>query len=435
MRRLCFWLAAGLAASLLWLPSLALSKAERQEPPPTVMVVEAAGVVNPAMGDLIAGALHRAEAERAACLLIQLDTPGGLESSMRQIVKEIMNSPVPVVVWVGPSGARAASAGVMIVLSADVAAMAPGTNIGAASPVGMSGEDLPKTMAKKAVNDMVAFARSIAAKRQRNGEWAEKAVRESVSITADEAVKLNVVDFLAADEAALLKSLDGFEMKGRQGEVLRVGGAQLVRLEEGLRSKVLRTLSDPNLAYLLFMIGLAGLYFEFSNPGAIFPGVVGAICLILAFFALQTIPVSYAGVALIVLAIILFVAEIKVVSHGILALGGAVALVLGSLMLFDTPELYMRVSLGVILPTALAFSLFFALVVRLAVRAHRAKPLTGERGIVGEVGRAVEAVGPEGGRVFVHGEYWNALSGAPIEAGAKVRVLAVRDLTLTVERL
>jgi membrane-bound serine protease (ClpP class) len=422
----------------LLLPALALTQDKAKPkpvPPPQVLLLKAEGVVNPAMSDLIEGALKRAGAERAAALIIELDTPGGLDTSMRQIVKAIMNSPVPVVVWVAPQGARAASAGVMITLAGDVAAMAPGTNIGAASPVSMTGEDLPKTMAKKVVNDMVAFARSICAKRGRNGDWAEKAVRESVSVPADEAVRLRVVDFIATDEATLLAKLDGFRMAGRQGQVLRLNGARLVLIEEGLRSKVLRTLSDPNLAYLLFMIGLAGLYFEFSTPGAILPGVVGAICLILAFFALQTIPVSYAGVALIVLAVILFIAEIKVISHGVLALGGAVALILGSLMLFDTPELYMRVSLAVILPAAVAFSLFFALVVRLAVRAHRAKPLTGERGIVGETGRVTEAVGPQGGKVFVHGEYWNAVSEAPIEAGVKVRVVAVEELTLKVERV
>jgi membrane-bound serine protease (ClpP class) len=428
-----------LLLGLVSLPRLGLAEgpakgaAKAQEAAPKVFLVEAEGVVNPAMADLLDRALERSEQGQAAALIVKLDTPGGLDSSMRLMVKAIMNSPMPVVVWVAPSGARAASAGVMITLSADVAAMAPGTNIGAASPVAAGGGDLPETMKKKAVNDMVAYARSIAAKRGRNGDWAERAVRESVSVTAAEAVDLKVVDFMAADQESLLAKLAGFKVTGRQGEVLRLAGAKVEVLKEGLRSRVLRTLSDPNVAYLLFMIGLAGLYFEFSTPGAILPGVVGAICLILAFYALQTIPVSSAGVALILLALILFIAEVKVISHGVLALGGAVALILGSLMLFSTPDLYMRVSLAVILPTAVAFSLFFALVIRLAVKAHRAKPMTGERGLVGEIGAAVGAIERQG-KVFVHGEYWNAFSEAPIEAGARVRVVAVQDMTLKVEK-
>jgi len=402
---------------------------------PTALLIKAEGVVNPAMAGQIEEAVAKAEGEQAAALIIQLDTPGGLDSSMRSIVKVIMNSPVPVVVWVGPSGARAASAGVMITLSADVAAMAPGTNIGAASPVTMGGGDLPQTMAKKVMNDMAAYARSIAAKRGRNAEWAEQAVRQAVAVSADEALRLRVVDLIAPDVKSLLAQLDGRRVIGR-AEPLRVAHARVVEIDQGLRAKVLGTIADPNIAYLLLMIGLAGLYFEFSTPGAILPGVVGAICLILAFFALQTIPVSSAGVALIILALILFIAEVKVVSHGVLAVGGTIALVLGSIMLFNSPELYMRVSLGVILPTALAFSLFFAVVVRLAVKAHRAKPLTGERGILGELGTAVgplEGSGREG-KVFVHGEHWRATSDAAIDAGARVRVVAIHDLTLKVER-
>jgi membrane-bound serine protease (ClpP class) len=399
---------------------------------PKVIALKAEGVVNPALADLVERTIERAQAEKAAALIIELDTPGGLDTSMRQIIKAIMNSPLPVIVWVGPSGARAASAGVMIVMSADVAAMAPGTNIGAASPVTMGGGDIPKTMARKVVNDMVAYGRSIAARRGRNADWVERAVRESVSITAGEAVRLHVVDLEAADTTALLASLDGRKLAGK-GEALKLAGARVETVEESVRGRVLAIISDPNIAYLLLMIGLAGIYFELSTPGAVLPGVVGAICLILAFFALQTMPISFAGVALIVLALILFVAEIKVASHGVLAVGGTISLVLGSLMLFSSPELYMRISLGVILPTALAFSLFFALVVRLAVKAHRAKPLTGERGIVGEIGHAVGPIEGEG-KVFVHGEHWNAVAAAPIEAGARVRVVAVEDLTLKVEK-
>lgn len=425
--------------------------------PKPIALIKLQGAIDVPSAEYLERGLRVAEQQHAQCLLILLNTPGGLGQPMKDMTEDLLNARLPTIVYVYPAGAYAMSAGTFVTLAANIAAMHPASSIGAAHPVELfpiptppepEGEK-PKepgkpaakkppsadVMTEKMVNAFASQARVIAEARGRNADWAEKAVRESVSVPADEAVRLRVVDFIATDEATLLAKLDGFRMAGRQGQVLRLNGARLVLIEEGLRSKVLRTLSDPNLAYLLFMIGLAGLYFEFSTPGAILPGVVGAICLILAFFALQTIPVSYAGVALIVLAVILFIAEIKVISHGVLALGGAVALILGSLMLFDTPELYMRVSLAVILPAAVAFSLFFALVVRLAVRAHRAKPLTGERGIVGETGRVTEAVGPQGGKVFVHGEYWNAVSEAPIEAGVKVRVVAVEELTLKVERV
>ncbi|MFH0810275.1 MAG: nodulation protein NfeD [Pseudomonadota bacterium] len=411
-----------------------LAPAKGNEAVPRLLLLEAEGVVNPAMADLTDSALGRAEKEGYAALIIKLDTPGGLDISMRRMVKGIMNSAVPVVVWVAPSGARAASAGVVVTLAADVAVMAPGTNIGAASPVTMGGGDLPKTMARKVVNDMVAYVRSIAVKRGRNADWAERAVRQAVSTPADEAVRLRVVNFEAADVPSLLSRLDDFGLTDRQGRRLHLTGARVVKLEEGLRSRILRTICDPNIAYLLLMVGLAGLYFEFSTPGAILPGVVGAISLILAFDSLQTIPVSQAGAALVVLALVLFIAEIKIISHGVLGAGGAVALVLGSMMLFNSPELHMRVSLGIILPVAVAFALFFAAVVRLAVKAHSAKPRTGERGIVGEVGRVVSAIDGQG-RVFVHGEYWNATADAPIEVvGARVRVVGIEDLVLKVEK-
>jgi membrane-bound serine protease (ClpP class) len=297
-----------------------------------VYVVKATGTINPGLSEYLIGSMEKSSREGAACLVIQLDTPGGLALSMRSIVMAMLASEIPVVVFVSPSGARAASAGVMITLAADIAAMAPGTNIGAAHPVNLGQKDMGKTMGDKVVNDMVAYTKSIAEKRGRNAEWAEKAVRESVSVTEKEALELKVIDLIAEDLKDLLEKIDGRELKDKG--ILRTKGLKTVLLRESLRDKILKTLSDPNIAYLLMMIGMAGLYFELSHPGAIFPGVIGAISLILAFFAFQTLPVNYAGILLIVVALVLFILEMKIASYGLLSLGGIISLFLGSLMLF-----------------------------------------------------------------------------------------------------
>ncbi|MBW2331042.1 MAG: nodulation protein NfeD [Deltaproteobacteria bacterium] len=397
-----------------------------------VYVVKVSGTINPGLAEYLIRSMEKASMEGAGCLVIQLDTPGGLALSMRSIVMAMLASEIPVVVFVSPSGARAASAGVMITLAADIAAMAPGTNIGAAHPVTLGQKKMDKTMGEKLVNDMVAYTKSIAEKRGRNSEWAEKAVRESVSVTEKEALELKVIDLIAEDLKDLLEKIDGRELKDKG--TLHTKGVKRVILTEGLRDKILKTLSDPNIAYLLMMIGMAGVYFELSHPGAIFPGVVGAISLILAFFAFQTLPVNYAGILLIVLALILFILEMKVTSYGLLSVGGIISLFLGSLMLFegDAPE--MRLSWRVLIPTVIMVSGFFVAVAGLVFRSQISKPRTGDKGLIGEVGVVKERLAP-GGKIFVHGELWNAEAPEPIEAGAKVRVVGVDRLVLRVEKV
>jgi membrane-bound serine protease (ClpP class) len=416
-----------LAAMLLWACPLAARGATGE-----VYVVKVSGTINPGLAEYLIRSMEQTSREEAGCLVIQLDTPGGLALSMRSIVMAMLSSQVPVVVYVSPSGARAASAGVMITLAADIAAMAPGTNMGAAHPVNLGQKEMDGTMAEKVVNDMVAYTKSIAEKRGRNSDWAEKAIRESVSVTEKEALELNVIDLIAEDLDDLLEKIDGRDLKDKG--TLHTKGVKRVVLTESLRDKILKTLSDPNIAYLLMMIGLAGLYFELSHPGAIFPGVIGAMSLILAFFAFQTLPVNYAGVLLIALAIILFVLEMKVASYGLLSLGGVISLFLGSLMLFEGTAPGMRLSWRVLVPTVVMVSGFFVAVAGLVFRSQVSKPRTGDKGLVGEVGVAKSRLEPEG-KVFVHGELWNAVAPGSIEAGAKVRVVGVDRLLLRVEQV
>ncbi len=370
-------------------------------------------------------------------LIILLDTPGGLDLAMRDIVKGIMNAPLPVIVFVYPPGARAASAGLIIAVAAHVAAMAPGTNIGAAHPVaiGIGGKDMDKTMGEKVENDAVAYVQGLAKQRGRNEAWVEKAVRKSESITAENALRSKVVDYLAADVRNLLEQMDGRSVTlapGKESLVLKTKGAVINEKKMSLRHGILIALSNPNIAYILMLVGLAGLYFEFTNPGALLPGIMGGICLLLSFFALQTLSVNYVGVLLIIFAILLFIAEIMVVSHGLLTIGGIISLILGSLMLFDTPDPALRVSLGVLIPAVATISLFFAAVTAMVVKAQLRKRYTGLEAMVGEEGEASTDVREEG-RVFVKGEYWRAFSEQAIAQGAKVRVVAVEGMKLKVE--
>ena len=395
-----------------------------------VYIIQVADAISPGTADFIKSGIKTAEENGAACLIIELDTPGGLAESMRLIVQNILASKVPVVVFVYPGGARAASAGVMITMAADVAAMAPGTNIGAAHPVGAGGKEIDKTMSEKVINDMVAQAKSVAEKRDRNAKWVEDAIRESVSVTETEALKENIIDLVATDTDDLIKQLNGREIKDRG--ILKLDDVKKVTIKETLRTKILKTISNPNIAYILMMIGLAGLYFEFSHPGAIFPGVIGAIALILAFFAMQTLPVNYAGILLIVLAIIFFIMEMKITSYGLLSVAGVVSLLLGSLMLFKGSAPEMKLSLQVVLPTIILISGFFVAVAGLVFRAQISKPTTGSAGLVGKIGVVKKALTPEG-KVFVHGELWNARAKDPIDKDAKVRVVQVVDLILEVE--
>ncbi len=400
-----------------------------------VDVIKINDAITPATADFISKSIEQAVKNRAECLVIQMDTPGGLDMSMRDIIKDIMNADIPVVVYVAPSGARAASAGVFITLAADIAAMAPGTNIGAAHPVAVGGGKMDRTMADKVVNDAVAYIQSIAEKKGRNVKWAEQAVRESVSITEKEALKIKVIDLIAKDLTDLLEKIDGKTIEKPRGKIkLATKGLKTNVMEMGFRQRFLAVLSNPNFAYILMMIGLAGLYFELSNPGAIFPGVIGGISLILAFFAFRTLPVNYAGVLLILLGVFLFVAEIKVASYGLLTMGGLVSLTLGSIMLFESPIPALRASLTVIIPTVLFTAAFFFFAVTMAVKAHLAKPATGAEGLVGEIGVAQTRLSPEG-KVFIHGEFWNAYTDEAIEEREKIRVLKTEGLKVKVEKL
>jgi len=402
---------------------------------PHLNIIKVQDTINPGVQDFIESAIEQSEEESAECLIILLDTPGGLMTSMRGIVQSILNSEIPIIVYVYPGGAQAASAGVFVTVSADIAAMAPGTNIGAAHPVTGSGEDVPKTMNEKVVNDMLAFARSIAQQRGRNQQWLEDAVKESVSITAEEAFKRNVIDLVADDLPDLLKKLNGWELQ-RKGYTrsLHTLGIEQRTIEPGWLHQILRAISNPNIAYILLMIGLAGLYFELSQPGAILPGVIGGISLILALYALQSLPVNYAGILLILLAIIFFVLEIKVASYGMLSFAGVVSLVLGSLMLFQTRGYGGRLEMSVFIPTILAVSAFFVAVASLAFRAQMSKPQTGTDALEGEIAIVQKDLSPEG-KVFVAGELWNAESDEHIPAGERVQVVSVENLKLKVKRI
>ncbi len=400
-----------------------------------INIIQIQDSINPGVEDFMKYAINRSADDKAECLIILLDTPGGLMTSMRGISQAILNSQVPIVVYVSPSGAQAASAGVFITVAADIAAMAPGTNIGAAHPVIGGGGEVPSSMNEKVLNDTLAFARSIAAQRGRNAEWIEDSVRKSVSATADEAFKLNVIDLVADNLPALIKRLDGWHLqRGGTTVVLKTNGVELRTISPSLQHDILRIISNPNLAYILLMIGLAGLYFELSSPGAVVPGVIGGISLILALYALQALPVNYAGFLIILLAVVFFILEMKIASHGLLSLAGVLCLVLGSVMLFRNPEEPRQIALSVFLPTTAAVSIFFAAVARLAFRAQKTKPQTGQDALLGMIGEVHREIDPEG-KVFVNGELWNAQADQRIEMGDKVEVLEVHNLKLKVKRI
>jgi len=429
-------------------------------------------IISPVTQQYILDAVDRSEQDGAVCLVLMLDTPGGLLESTRAIVKRLMNAKVPVAVYVAPSGSRAGSAGVFITLAAHVAAMAPSTNIGAAHPVvvGEGGgpvkklvrritrsadEDKTKSrdrkdsenveeiteeesrdpMSEKIINDTVAWVTTIAKARGRNEAWAAKAVTESFSVTETEAVAEHIVDVVASDLPDLLANIQGrtVEVAGVRVE-LQTAGAQIVRLPMSKRQEFLSIITNPNIAYLLMMLGTLGLIFEFTHPGIGFPGIAGLICLLLALYAFQTLPVSYAALALIVLGLLLLIAEIKVISYGLLTLGGVVCLTLGSLMLFESPDANLQVSLRVIVPGVATIAAIILLVVQRALKAQVQPVTTGAQGLVGNVGIASTDLNPSG-QVFVHGELWEASSARPIQQGEKVRVIRVDGLQLLVEKL
>jgi membrane-bound serine protease (ClpP class) len=400
-----------------------------------VSLIELDGAITPITDRLLTTAVERAQADGSQALIVQLNTPGGLERSMRTMAQTILNAGIPIIVYVAPTGARAASAGVFITMAAHVAAMAPATNIGAAHPVTAGGGDMGKEMSKKVANDAAAFARSLAAERGRNVEWAEKAVRSSVSVTEREAVKLKVVDLVADNLQDLLAKVDGRVVKTARGVVtLQTRDAPVKRIEIRFRDRFLALITDPNIAYILMMVGMLGIFFELQNPGVVLPGVIGGISLILAFFAFQSLPINWAGVLLILFGIALLIAEIKIASHGVLTIGGVISMVLGSFMLYDAPEVGFRVSWAVIIPTVGATAGLFVWAVSAGVRAMRRPQVTGAQGMVGRLAVARGELGPEG-QVNVDGEIWRAVAeGGAIPAGEKVRVTAVDGLTLRVSR-
>ncbi len=431
-----FCLAEGASAKSEFRASLAATT----QPSRTVHVIRINGPINPLAAEYILDSIDEATDAEAECLIIELDTPGGLMESTRIITKAMLGSEIPVVIYVSPSGARAASAGVFMAYAAHLAVMAPSTNIGAAHPVNLGGsaDSAKTTMMEKVTNDAVAQIKAVAEKRGRNVEWAEEAVRKSVSITEKEALEKNVINLIAPDIDSLLIMINGREVELVNRKInLQTAGATVVRHEMNWRHKLLDKISDPNIAYILMMLGIAGIYFELSNPGAILPGVLGGIFLILAFYALQTLPVNWAGLLLILFAIVLFLLEIKVTSFGILTIGGIVAMFLGSVMMFRQPanifEPAIRISMQVIVISTLATAGFFAFAVGLVMKAHRQQVTTGREGLVGEIGRALTNLEPEG-RVQVHGEIWQARSDTPIEKGDEIKVLAVRGLQIKVEK-
>ncbi len=413
-------------------------KSETSNPPQTssaqkVYLVAVDAAITPVVAEYIDKSIDTASQAGAEAVIIELDTPGGLVDSMREIVKKIMSADIPVIVYVGPSGARAASAGVFITISANIAAMAPTTHIGAAHPVTMEGK-MDKTMETKVVNDLAAMARSIAEKRGRNAKWAEEAVRKSVSITETEALQAKVVDLIAPDVPTLLNDINGRTVDLATGKrTLHTAGAEVKEITMGFRFKFLNTISNPNIAYILMILGFYGLYFELSNPGAIFPGVAGAICLILAFYALQTLPINYAGLLLIMLGVGLFIAEAFITSHGVLGIGGAIAMAIGSVMLIESASPYLRISWSVIVPVVALSALLFIITVGLAVRVQREKADTGKEGMIGLEGTAKTDIHAEG-QVFVRGEYWNAWSDEPVRAGERVKIEAIEGLKLKVKK-
>jgi membrane-bound serine protease (ClpP class) len=404
------------------------------QPVAQVFLARVDDAIGPVTKDYIHRVLASAAGKNAECVVFTMDTPGGLDASMRSIVKDFLASRVPVVVFVHPSGARAASAGAIIGLSAQVLVMAPGTNIGAAHPVSIGQGKMDEETLAKVTNDAAAYARGIAAQRGRDAEWAESIVRESVSSTAEEAVDRGVADFIADDIDDLLLKLDGrvVDVDGSP-RTLDVKNAVRVDISPSVREKFLAKISDPNIAYLLLLLGIFGIFFELQNPGAIFPGVAGGIAILLAFFALQLLPVNLAGLALILLAVVMFLLEIKVPSGGLLTVGGIASMLIGSIMLIDSPLPFMRVSLSVIVPAVLFTAAFFLFAVAMGIRAQKRKVTTGESGIIGETGVARTDIG-ESGSVFVHGEHWNAVSDERIPANTRIEVLGVKGMTLKVKR-
>ncbi len=433
MRR-CFGCIVGLPLALrllifLWFTLLAaLANAA-----PRVLVVDVDSIVHPVTVEIVSRAFDQAAREHCDLVLIRLNTPGGLMEAMRETIQKIVASPVPVVTYVTPSGGRAASAGFFLLEAGDVAAMAPGTNTGAAHPV-LIGTQMDPIMKQKVENDAAASLRSLVAKRGRNSELAQKAVLESKSFTEKEALDNHLIELIAANDSDLLRQLDGREITRFDGhkQVLHLAGFETLIYEKNLRQRVLASISDPNIALILLVLGALGIYAEFSNPGLIFPGVAGAILALLGLSALSMLPINWLGAALLLLALGFFVLEAKFASHGVLAAGGAVAMIMGAVILIDSPLPEMRIHLATAIAVTLPFAAITVFLVTIVVRARAAKVVTGKEGMIGESGLAVSDLTPEG-RVLVRGEYWNAVATTPLKSGDQVRVTAIDRLNLTVE--
>jgi membrane-bound serine protease (ClpP class) len=424
-------------AVLVGLVSLAQPQAAQDRP--IVYTAEVDGIIQPVVAEYLQSAIEKADQSGAELLVITLRTPGGLLDTTRDINSAIIRSKTPVAVWVGPSGSRAASAGFIITIAADVAAMAPGTHIGAAHPVSGDGSKMDDTMAKKVASDTASYGRTLAQQRKRNTVLTEQAVTESRSYTEKEAFDAEppLIDVIASDVDDLLAKLDGRTILRFDGssQTLRLAGAARQAVEMTWAQRVLSAIAHPQIAYLLLTLGMLGLTVEFWNPGAIFPGVAGGICLLLAFFALQVLPVSYAGVLLILLGLVLLILEVKVTSFGVLAVGGVAALFFGSLMLIDSPLPELQIGLRMIVPITLTLSGIILFLVQLAVKAQRQRPVTGAAGMIDEVGRALTSIDAGGvGRVQTHGEIWTATANEPIAAGEAIQVVDVKGLLLTVRR-
>ena len=426
-----------LAAAAIVLSAGSAPRAQAPAAAPVVYSAEVDSIIQPVSEEFMIATMDQADRAGASLVVFTLRTPGGLVDATRAIISHMIAAKTPVAVWVGPAGGRAASAGFLLTIAADVAAMAPGTHIGAAHPVSGGGEQMDATMSKKVAEDLAAYARTLATQRHRNVQLAAAAVNDSRAFTDKEALDASLVNLIAPDVPTLLRDLDGRTITRFDGTavVLKTAGARIVPVEMTLRQRVLSAIAHPNIAYLLLSLGTLGVTIELWSPGAILPGIAGGLCLLCAFFALQLLPVNTAGLLLLLFGLVLLALEIKVPSYGLLTAGGLVSLILGSMMLMDSPEPALRVSLDVVIPVVIGFTAVAAFLARLAFAAHRRRPTTGPTGMIDEVGEVLEAIAPDRpGQVLAHGEIWRAAAGGAIPAGARVRIVRVDGLMLTVER-
>ncbi len=403
------------------------------------------GIINPVSASYISHYIETAQDEDVECIIIQLDTPGGLMTSMKIIIKKIMNSNVPIIVFVGPQGAQAGSAGVFITMSSHIAIMAPGTNIGAAHPVNIGGSFGKKadsldtsTMNEKITNDAISYIRSLTHQRNRNEKWAEESVRHSISITNNEALKKNVIEFIAKDIDDVLLKIDGQTVETESKTiVLSTKDKTIIHKPYGFHREILDIISHPNVAYILMILGFWGIVFEIKNPGMIFPGVVGGVCLILAFFSFQILPINLAGIALILGSLILFILEVYITSFGLLTIGGVSLMIIGSMMLIDytiAPKALFAISLNVIIPIVVFTAAFFIFAFSMALKAHKIQVTTGVEGLINKVGKAITDISKSGGKVMVHGEIWNAVSEEEIPNNSDIIVKKIENMNLYITK-